>query len=431
MPLANGYPEPVLKLRDLLNTYLDPEKVAIVLRAFELGAQAHEGQTRLSGEPYILHPVAVAHILASLRMDHESITAAILHDTLEDTPLSKAEIEQQFGKEIAQLVDGVTKLDKMKFRTRGEADAESFRKLMLAMSRDLRVIFIKLADRVHNMRTLDNMSYESRRRISRETLEVYAPIADRLGMNNIKLELEDLGFMNLYPWRYRTINEHLDQMTGHRKEIVENINNALKKRMNDAGVPCRISGRQKTPYSIYRKMLAKDLPFSEVTDFYAFRIITQTEPHCYVALGAVHNLYPPKPGKFKDFIALPKANGYQSLHTVLNSPYGLPVEIQIRTEEMDLVAVKGAAAHWQYKTSPTGSEGSAQVRAREWLMQLIDVQRHVGDSMEFLENATSDAMPRRWILPTPFTPMWGTTPKPRWWTTRMCRFRPGCRTARR
>ncbi|MDZ4728892.1 MAG: bifunctional (p)ppGpp synthetase/guanosine-3',5'-bis(diphosphate) 3'-pyrophosphohydrolase [Xanthomonadales bacterium] len=401
MPVANGFPEPVLKLRDLLNTYLDPEKVATVLRAFELGAQAHEGQTRLSGEPYILHPVAVAHILAGMRMDHESITAAILHDTLEDTPLSMAEIETQFGKEIAQLVDGVTKLDKMKFRTRGEADAESFRKLMLAMSRDLRVIFIKLADRVHNMRTLDNMSYESRRRIARETLQIYAPIADRLGMNNIKSELEDLGFSNLYPWRYRTINEHLDQMTGHRKEIVENINNALKKRMNDAAVPCRISGRQKTPYSIYRKMLVKDLPFSDVTDFYAFRIITQTEPHCYAALGAAHSLYPPKPGKFKDFIALPKANGYQSLHTVLNSPYGLPVEIQIRTEEMDLVAVKGAAAHWQYKNSPAGSEASAQVRAREWLMQLIDVQRHVGDSMEFLESAKSDLFPDQIFVFTP------------------------------
>jgi len=401
MQVANGYPEPVLKLRDLLNSYLDPEKVATVLRAFKLGASAHEGQMRLSGEPYILHPVAVAHILAGLRMDHESITAAILHDTLEDTQLSKESIEAHFGKEIAQLVDGVTKLDKMKFRTRGEADAESFRKLMLAMSRDLRVIFIKLADRVHNMRTLDNMTYESRRRIARETLQIYAPIADRLGMNNIKSELEDLGFFNLYPWRYRTIDQHLDQMTGHRKEIVENINNALKKRMNDAGVPARISGRQKTPYSIYRKMLAKDLSFSEVTDFYAFRIITQTEPHCYVALGAVHNLYPPKPGKFKDFIALPKANGYQSLHTVLNSPYGLPVEIQIRTEEMDLVAVKGAAAHWQYKTSPTGSEGSAQVRAREWLMQLIDVQRHVGDSMEFLENAKSDLFPDQIFVFTP------------------------------
>jgi len=401
MQVASEYPQAVLKLRDLLNTYLDPEKVAVILRAFDLGALAHEGQTRITGEPYILHPVAVAQILANMRMDHESIAAAILHDTLEDTPLSKEEVEEAFGEEIANLVDGVTKLDKMKFRTRSEADAESFRKLMLAMSRDLRVIFIKLADRMHNMRTLDSMSLQSRRRIARETLDIYAPIADRLGMNSMKSELEDMGFANLYPWRYRTINEHLDTMTGHRQEIVENINDALKKRMNDAGVPCRISGRQKTPYSIYKKMLAKDLSFSEVTDFYAFRIITQTESHCYIALGAVHNLYPPKPGRFKDFIALPKANGYQSLHTILNSPYGLPVEIQIRTEEMDMMAVKGAAAHWQYKSGAATNSGSAQVRAREWLMQLVDVQRHTGDSLEFLDSAKSDLFPDEIFVFTP------------------------------
>ncbi|MEJ8569440.1 RelA/SpoT family protein [Elongatibacter sediminis] len=401
MQVANGYPEPVLKLRDLLNTYLDPEKVAVVLRAFDVGARAHEGQTRMSGEPYILHPVAVAQILASMRMDHESITAAILHDTLEDTPLSKDELVNGFGPAIAELVDGVTKLDKMKFRTRSEADAESFRKLMLAMSRDLRVIFIKLADRLHNMRTLGGLARDSRRRIARETLDIYAPIADRLGMNNMKLELEDLGFENLYPWRYRTIEEHLDTMTGHRQEIVENIKDALRVRMNDAGVPCRIGGRQKTPYSIYKKMLTKDLSFSEVTDFYAFRIITHTESHCYVALGVVHNLYPPKPGRFKDYIALPKANGYQSLHTILNSPYGLPIEIQIRTEEMDIMALKGAAAHWQYKTHQPGSDGSAQVRAREWLMQLVDVQRHAGDSLEFLDSAKSDLFPDEIFVFTP------------------------------
>lgn len=401
MQVASDYPQPVLKLRDLLNTYLDPEKVAVVLRAFEVGARAHEGQTRITGEPYILHPVAVAQILANMRMDHESIAAALLHDTLEDTPLSKEDVQEQFGDEIANLVDGVTKLDKMKFRTRSEADAESFRKLMLAMSRDLRVIFIKLADRMHNMRTLDSMSDSSRRRIARETLDIYSPIADRLGMNNMKSDLEDMGFANLYPWRYRTINEHLDAMTGHRKEIVETINQAVKKRMNDAGVPCRISGRQKTPYSIYKKMLSKDLSFSEVTDFYAFRIITQAESHCYIALGVVHSLYPPKPGRFKDFIALPKANGYQSLHTILTSPYGLPVEIQIRTEEMDMVAVKGAAAHWQYKTGQTPTSGSAQVRAREWLMQLVDAQRHTGDSMEFLDSAKSDLFPDEIFVFTP------------------------------
>jgi guanosine-3',5'-bis(diphosphate) 3'-pyrophosphohydrolase len=375
-----------------------------VLRAYDLGEQAHRGQVRKTGEPYILHPVAVAQILANMRMDHVSIAAAILHDTIEDTALSWQDIESNFGPEIADLVDGVTKLDKMKFRTRIEADAESFRKLMLAMSRDLRVIFIKLADRLHNMRTLDSMSQDSRRRIARETLDIYAPIADRLGMNSMKHELEDMGLANLYPWRHRTITEHLEKMTGHRQEIVQSILEALRKKMNDVGVPCRITGRQKSAYSIYKKMLAKDLSFSEVTDFFAFRIITQTESHCYLALGAVHSLYQPKPGRFKDFIALPKANGYQSLHTILNSPYGLPIEIQIRTEEMDIMASKGAAAHWQYKTGSSASgsaPASAEVRAREWLMRLVDVQRHTGDSLEFLDHAKSDLFPDEIFVFTP------------------------------
>ena len=393
-------PEPVLDLRDLLNTYLEPEKVAIVLRAFEIGAKAHEGQTRKTGEPYILHPVAVARILANLRMDYGSVAAAILHDTIEDTPLTREEIEAHFGEEIAELVDGVTKLDKMKFRTRHEADAESFRKLMLAMSRDLRVIFIKLADRLHNMRTLGSMNPQSRRRIARETLDIYAPIADRLGMNSMKSELQDLGFANLYPWRHRTIAEHIRTVTGDRSEIIADIHKALKRKMNDAGIPCDIKGREKTPYSIYRKMQSKDLSFSEVNDVYAFRIITHSEPYCYLALGAAHGLYRPKPGRFKDHIALPKSNGYQSLHTILSSPFDLPVEIQIRTQEMDVMAEKGAAAHWQYKSGETNS-GSAQVRAREWLMQLIEVQRHSTDSMEFLDGAKSDLFPDQIFVFTP------------------------------
>ncbi len=393
-------PEPVLDLRDLLNTYLEPEKVAIILRAYEVGAAAHEGQTRKTGEPYIMHPVAVARILANMRMDYSSIAAAILHDTIEDTPLTQQEIEGRFGEEIAELVDGVTKLDKMKFRTRHEADAESFRKLMLAMSRDLRVIFIKLADRMHNMRTLGSMEPAARRRIARETLDIYAPIADRLGMNSIKSELQDLGFANLYPWRHRTIAEHISSVTGDRKEIIADIYKALKRKMNEAGIPCEIKGREKTPYSIYRKMLAKDLSFSEVNDVYAFRIITHSEPHCYLALGSAHGLYRPKPGRFKDHIALPKSNGYQSLHTILNSPFNLPVEIQIRTQEMDIMAEKGAAAHWQYKSGETTS-GSAQVRAREWLMQLVEVQRHSTDSMEFLDGAKSDLFPDQIFVFTP------------------------------
>ena len=393
-------PEPVLDLRDLLNTYLEPEKVAVILRAFEVGSSAHEGQTRKTGEPYIFHPVAVARILANMRMDYSSVAAAILHDTIEDTPLTHQEIESRFGEEIADLVDGVTKLDKMKFRTRVEADAESFRKLMLAMSRDLRVIFIKLADRMHNMRTLGSMNPQSRRRIARETLDIYAPIADRLGMNSIKSELQDLGFANLYPWRHRTIAEHISSVTGDRSEIISDIHKALKRKMNESGIPCEIKGREKTPYSIYRKMQAKDLSFSEVNDVYAFRIITHSEPHCYLALGAVHSLYRPKPGRFKDHISLPKANGYQSLHTVLNSPFNLPVEIQIRTQEMDKLAEEGAAAHWQYKSGESTS-GSAQVRAREWLMQLVEVQRHSTDSMEFLDGAKSDLFPDQIFVFTP------------------------------
>ncbi len=393
-------PEPVLDLRDLLNTYLEPEKVAIILRAFEIGANAHEGQTRKTGEPYIFHPVAVARILANMRMDYGSVAAAILHDTIEDTPLTRKEIESRFGEEIADLVDGVTKLDKMKFRTRLEADAESFRKLMLAMSRDLRVIFIKLADRMHNMRTLGSMNPKSRRRIARETLDIYAPIADRLGMNSIKSELQDLGFANLYPWRHRTIAEHISTVTGDRSEIIADIHKALKRKMNEAGIPCEIKGRAKTPYSIYRKMLAKDLSFSEVNDVYGFRIITHSEPHCYLALGAVHGLYRPKPGRFKDHIALPKSNGYQSLHTVLNSPFNLPVEIQVRTREMDVLAEQGAAAHWQYKSGET-TAGTAQVRAREWLTQLVEVQRHSTDSMEFLDGAKSDLFPDQIFVFTP------------------------------
>jgi len=404
MRAATGYPEPVLRLRDLLNTYLDPDKVALILKAYEVGEAAHRGQTRKTGEPYILHPVAVAQILADMRMDHESIAAAILHDTIEDTPLSWDDIREGFGAEIADLVEGVTKLDKMKFRTRLQADAESFRKLMLAMSRDLRVIFIKLADRLHNMRTLGSMSRDSRRRIARETLDIYAPIADRLGMNSMKHELEDMGFANLYPWRHRTITEHLQTVTGDRRELVGDILGALRARMEEAGVPCRIRGRQRSPYSIYQKMLSRDLSFTEVTDYFAFRIITGTEADCYLALGAVHTLYPPKPGRFKDYIALPKANGYQSLHTILNSPYGLPIEIQIRTEEMDLMASKGAAAHWQKRGGAGAGDapsGSAEVRAREWLMRLVDVQRHTVDSLDFLDHAKSDLFPDEIFVFTP------------------------------
>ncbi len=391
-------PGPVRQLRDLLNTYLEPGQVAQVLRAYEVGAEAHQGQKRRSGEDYILHPVAVAQILAGMRMDHLTITAAILHDTVEDTLLQQADIERDFGDDVAKLVDGVTKLDKMKFRTRKEADAESFRKLLLAMSRDLRVIFIKLADRLHNMRTIGAMSPDARRRISSETLEIYAPIAERLGMNALKEELEDLGFFNLYPRRYKVITGRVAKVAGNRQEVIESITSALKKRLSGAGIPCRVEGRTKTPYSIYCKMRDKSLSYDQVMDLYAFRIITHSEPLCYQALGVAHSLYRPKPNSFKDYIALPTPNGYQSLHTVLNSEFDVPVEIQIRTEEMDLVAEKGAAAHWLYKATP---DRSTAVRAREWLLKLVDTQYRAVDSTEFLNTAKSELFPDEVFVFTP------------------------------
>ncbi len=391
-------PEPVRQLRDLLNTYLEPENVAMVLRAYEVGDSAHEGQVRRSGEPYILHPVAVARILAGMRMDHQTLVAAILHDTIEDTELTEEALVDEFGEEVGKLVDGVTKLDKMKFRTRAEADAESFRKLLLAMSRDLRVIFIKLADRLHNMRTISHMSPASRRRVSRETLEIYAPIAERLGMNALKSELEELGFANLYPQRHRVISRRVKAVAGNRQEIIDSISATLKKRLSEAGIPCRVEGRTKTPYSIYCKMRDKSLSYDQVMDLYAFRVVVQSEPHCYQALGVAHAIFKPKPGSFKDYIALPKPNGYQSLHTVLNSPYNVPVEIQIRTEEMDLVAEKGAAAHWLYKAVP---DASMAVRAREWLLKLVETQSRAGDSLEFIDSAKSELFPDEVFVFTP------------------------------
>ncbi|NEZ02741.1 bifunctional (p)ppGpp synthetase/guanosine-3',5'-bis(diphosphate) 3'-pyrophosphohydrolase [Wenzhouxiangella sp. XN201] len=391
-------PAPVRELRDLLNTYLEPQHVATVLRAYELGAEAHEGQKRRSGEDYIFHPVAVAHILAGMRMDHQTIAAAILHDTIEDTEIEHDDLVEQFDEQIAKLVDGVTKLDKMKFRTRQEADAESFRKLLLAMSRDLRVIFIKLADRLHNMRTIGHMSPAAQRRISAETLEIYAPIAARLGMNELREELENLGFQHRYPNRFQVISRRVKQGAGNRAEIIDSVTEAVKKRLSEAGIPARVEGRTKTVNSIYCKMRDKSLSFDQVMDLYAFRIVTQSEPHCYQALGVVHALYKPKPGSFKDYIALPKPNGYQSLHTVLNSPFDVPMEVQIRTEEMDLVAEKGAAAHWLYKATP---DGQTAVRAREWLLKLVETQSRASDSVEFLDTAKAELFPDEVFVFTP------------------------------
>jgi guanosine-3',5'-bis(diphosphate) 3'-pyrophosphohydrolase len=388
------------ELCDTLAGYLDAAHIAEIRRACDFSTAAHTGQTRQSGEPYIQHPLAVARILAEMRMDHQSILAAILHDVIEDTPTAKEQLVSQFGEEVAELVDGVSKLTQIRFSSKAEAQAENFRKMMLAMVRDIRVILVKFADRLHNMRTLGALPPAKRRRISRETLEIYVPIANRLGMNAIRLELEDLGFAGLYPIRYRVLTEAIRKSRGNRKEVVQKIQAVMEQRLQEDGLPARVMGREKHLYSIYRKMRQKNLPFSEVFDVYAFRIMVDKVDTCYRALGAVHNLYKPVPGKFKDYIAIPKANGYQSLHTVLFGPYGVPIEVQIRSEDMDRVAEAGIAAHWLYKSGDS-SGASAQARAREWLRGLLEMQKNAGNSMEFLENVKIDLFPDEVYVFTP------------------------------
>jgi len=387
-------------LEQRLAEYLSEPQVLKVRRAYQVGARAHHGQTRRSGEAYITHPVAVAGILAELRMDAETLCAAILHDALEDTELPRDEIAGEFGESVAELVDGVTKLDKIQFRDRQEADAESFRKMMLAMSRDLRVILIKLADRLHNMRTLDAMVPASRRRIARETLEIYAPIAHRLGMNRIKTELQDLGFRALHPWRHRVIAKRVASQPVVRREAMATLEAQLAQKLTQEGLSFRLVSRVKAPWSIYGKMRQENKSLVQVMDMFGFRLIVPKVMDCYHALGAVHAMLKPLDARFRDFIAIPKANGYQSLHTVLFGPYGSPVEVQIRTEEMDLIAERGIAAHWLYKNVGQGMN-SAQVRAQDWVRSLIESQQAAGSSLEFLENVKVDLFPDEVYLFTP------------------------------
>ncbi|GGA09433.1 RelA/SpoT family protein [Dyella caseinilytica] len=396
---TSALPPYVLALKERI-AYLPEQHVARVLRAYEVGAVAHEGQTRKSGEPYITHPIAVAGILAEMGMDAETIIAAILHDTLEDTALSRTALAGEFGETVAELVDGVTKLDKMRFSSRQEADAESFRKMLLAMARDLRVILIKLADRLHNMRTLGAKESDSQRRIARETLEIYAPIAQRLGMNKVKAELQDLGFRALYPDRYRVISERIRAALGNRREAMGRIEGALTARLVEERIPVRVVGRIKSPWSIYSKMRNEHKSFAQLMDVYGFRVVTDSAMSCYMALGVVHALYKPVDRRFKDFIAIPKANGYQSLHTVLLGPFGAPIEVQVRTEEMDSVAERGVAAHWAYKTE-SGPANSAQARAREWIASLADSQANTPEAAEFIENVKIDLFPDETYLFTP------------------------------
>ncbi|MFM2486787.1 bifunctional GTP diphosphokinase/guanosine-3',5'-bis pyrophosphate 3'-pyrophosphohydrolase [Celerinatantimonas yamalensis] len=387
-------------LKEVTSQYLDNEQVELLKQAYIVARNAHEGQFRSSGEPYITHPLAVARILAEMRMDYETIAAALLHDVIEDTDVSYETLATQFGKDIADLVEGVSKLDKLKFRDKKEAQAENFRKMMMAMVQDIRVILIKLTDRTHNMRTLGALRPDKRRRIARETLEIYSPIANRLGINAVKNELEELGFEALYPMRYRVLKGAVKNARGNRKELIKNILDEIAGRLEDAHIDARVVGREKHLFSIYTKMVNKELQFHEVMDIYGFRIVVNDLDTCYRVLGQVHSLYKPRPGRFKDYVAIPKANGYQSLHTTLVGPHGVPVEIQIRTEHMDQMADKGIAAHWSYKNhEPTGN--TAQVRAKRWMQSLLELQQSAGNSFEFIENVKTDLFPDEIYVFTP------------------------------
>jgi guanosine-3',5'-bis(diphosphate) 3'-pyrophosphohydrolase len=390
----------ISQLLDKLEAYLSPAQVERVREAYDFGAEKHLGQKRLSGEPYITHPVAVADILADLRLDADTLVAAILHDVIEDTPTAKAEIASIFGQVVAELVDGVSKLDQIQFKNREEAQAESFRKMLLAMVRDIRVIMVKLADRMHNMRTLGVMPPVKRRRIARETLEIYAPIAERLGLYAVKLELEDLGFRALYPYRYKVLERELKRARGNQKEFISKIAETFKGTLKKATVSGSVEGREKHLYSIYRKMQNKKISLNDMVDVYGFRIIVDSADTCYRTLGLVHGVYKPMPGRFKDYIAIPRINGYQSLHTTLFGPNGIPIEVQIRSEQMHRVAESGIAAHWKYKSGGDSFGGVEHDRAREWLASLVQIQEG-GSSEEFLESVKVDLFPDKVYVFTP------------------------------
>ena len=388
-------------LKDVAQEYLTEPQLEALRQSYVVAKNAHEGQTRSSGEPYIIHPVAVARILAEMHLDHETLMAALLHDVIEDTDVSKEDLAEQFGDTVAELVDGVSKLDKLKFRDRKEAQAENFRKMVLAMVQDIRVILIKLSDRTHNMRTLGALRPDKRRRIARETLEIYSPLAHRLGIHNIKTELEELGFEALYPNRYRVLKEVVRAARGNRKEMIQRIHSEIEGRLEEVGLKARVLGREKNLYSIYNKMRSKEQRFHTIMDIYAFRVIVNDADTCYRVLGQVHSLYKPRPGRMKDYIAVPKANGYQSLHTSMVGPHGVPVEVQIRTEDMDQMADKGVAAHWSYKSGSDRTGTTAQIKAQRWMQSLLELQQSAGNSFEFIENVKSDLFPDEIYVFTP------------------------------
>lgn len=387
-------------LKAKVSRYLPQEQVEYIQAAYVLARDAHDGQSRSSGDPYITHPVAVAGILADMDLDYETLMAALLHDVIEDTHYSKDDLSLAFGETVAELVEGVSKLDKLQFSSKQEAQAENFRKMLMAMVQDIRVILIKLADRTHNMRTLGSLRPDKRRRIALETLEIYSPLAHRLGIHDIKNELEDLGFQAMYPMRHRALRSAVNQARGNRKEIIEKTQNELVQRLASYGIQGTVLGREKHLYSIYRKMKNKELSFTEVMDIYAFRVVVGSVDNCYRVLGAMHGMYKPIENRFKDYIAIPRTNGYQSLHTSLIGPHGIPVEVQIRTAEMDHMADRGVAAHWLYKkASDKGT--SAQLRANQWMQSLLELQQRSSTSAEFIESVKSDLFPDEIYVFTP------------------------------
>jgi len=388
-------------LRQELKNYLNDAEIDAIEQAYLLAREAHSGQKRHTGEPYITHPVAVATILAEMRMDPPTIIAAILHDVIEDTYVEKEDLVNKFGKEVADLVDGVTKLTQINFESHAQAQAENFRKMVMAMARDIRVILVKLADRLHNMRTIGCLPPKKRRRIAIETLEIFSPIANRLGMHAFRIEFEDLGFAALYPMRYRILKEAVTKARSNRKEIMELIDTDMRNSLKKANTPSwKLSGREKHLYSIYKKMHDKHLSFSEIMDVYGFRVIVDKIDTCYRVLGVLHNLYKPLTQRFKDYIAIPKANGYQSLHTTLFGPYGVPIEVQIRTEELHKMAENGIAAHWLYKTEKSLFD-DAQMRAKEWLKGVLEMHKSSKNSLEFIENVKIDLFPDEVYVFTP------------------------------
>ncbi|MBT5105482.1 MAG: RelA/SpoT family protein [Porticoccaceae bacterium] len=379
-------------LLDKLSYYLEVKEVRRVERAYVFAEKCHEGQLRQSGDPYITHPLAVAHILADMHMDHESLMAAMLHDVIEDTGVTKGQISRRFGRPVADLVDGVSKLTGIEFQSKAEQQAESFQKMTLAMSRDIRVVLVKLADRLHNMRTLGVLSPAKRRRIARETLDIYAPIAQRLGINDIRLELENLGFAAMYPLRHRRLREAMKAAKKNRKEVVGEIHQSMEVRLEQEQVEATVKSREKHLWSIYRKMREKKRSFRDIMDVFAFRLIVTSVDDCYRTLGMMHNMFKPVPGEFKDYIAIPKANGYQSLHTVLVGMHGVAIEVQIRTVEMEAMASYGIAAHWEYKAGRNSADVN-QRRATRWIQGLLEMQQQAGDSLEFLEHVKADLFP--------------------------------------